>query len=65
MAVVAQGGRFAATDYQVLERYGKFTVVRCKLLTGRTHQIRVHMTYIGHPLVGDPKYGPPENLFFH
>ncbi|MCD2436217.1 RluA family pseudouridine synthase [Acidaminococcus sp. NSJ-142] len=63
MAVVAQGGRFAATDYQVLERYGKFTVVRCKLLTGRTHQIRVHMTYIGHPLVGDPKYGPQKTCF--
>ncbi|WP_432643035.1 RluA family pseudouridine synthase [Acidaminococcus sp.] len=63
MAVVSSGGRWAATDYEVLERYGKFTVVRCKLLTGRTHQIRVHMTYIGHPLVGDPKYAPQKTCF--
>ena len=63
MAVVPQGGRWAATDYEVLERYGKFTVVRCRLLTGRTHQIRVHMTYIGHPLVGDPKYAPQKTCF--
>ena len=63
MAVVPSGGRWAATDYEVLERYGKFTVVRCKLLTGRTHQIRVHMTYLGHPLVGDPKYGPQKTCF--
>ena len=63
MAVVPAGGRWAATDYEVLERYGKFTVVRCRLLTGRTHQIRVHMTYIGHPLVGDPKYAPQKTCF--
>lgn len=63
MAVVPSGGRWAATDYEVLERYGKFTVVRCRLLTGRTHQIRVHMTYIGHPLVGDPKYCPQKTCF--
>ena len=58
MEVVEQGGRDAITSYKVLERYGKFTVVECKLLTGRTHQIRVHMEYIKHPLVGDPKYSP-------
>lgn len=63
MAVVPTGGRFAATDFEVLERYGRFTVVRCHLLTGRTHQIRVHMTYIGHPLVGDPKYAPEKTCF--
>ena len=63
MAVVQQGGRFAATDFEVLERYGRFTVVRCHLLTGRTHQIRVHMTYIGHPLEGDPKYAPEKTCF--
>lgn len=63
MAVVPSGGREAVTDYEVVERYGKFTVVRCKLLTGRTHQIRVHMEYLGYPLVGDPKYSPMKTCF--
>ena len=63
MAVVSSGGRLAVTDYEVLERYGRFTVVRCRLQTGRTHQIRVHMTYLGHPLVGDPKYQPQKTCF--
>ena len=63
MAVVTTGGRNAITEYEVLEHYGKFTVVRCKLLTGRTHQIRVHMEYIGHPIVGDPKYSPMKTCF--
>lgn len=63
MAVVPSGGRLAVTDYEVLERYGRFTVVRCRLQTGRTHQIRVHMTYLGHPLVGDPKYQPQKTCF--
>lgn len=58
MEVVKDGGRNAVTTYKVLERYGKFTVVECKLLTGRTHQIRVHMEYIQHPIAGDPKYSP-------
>lgn len=63
MAVVQEDGRIAITDYEVVERYGKFTVVRCKLLTGRTHQIRVHMEYLGYPLVGDPKYSPMKTAF--
>ena len=58
MAVVrTPHAREAVTDYNVLERFGNATLVRCKLQTGRTHQIRVHMSYIGHPIYGDPVYG--------
>ena len=63
MAVVKEDGRIAITDWKVLERYGKFTVVQCRLRTGRTHQIRVHMEYLGYPLVGDPKYSPMKTCF--
>lgn len=63
MAAVKEGGRDAITDYEVLERFGKYTLVRCKLRTGRTHQIRVHMEYLGYPLVGDPKYSPMKTPF--
>ena len=63
MAVVKEGGRDAITDYEVLERFGKYTLVRCKLRTGRTHQIRMHMEYLGYPLVGDPKYSPMKTPF--
>lgn len=63
MAVVKEGGRDAITDCEVLERFGKYTLVRCKLRTGRTHQIRVHMEYLGYPLVGDPKYSPMKTPF--
>lgn len=63
MAVVKEGGRDAITDYEVLERFGKYMLVRCKLRTGRTHQIRVHMEYLGYPLVGDPKYSPMKTPF--
>lgn len=63
MAVVKDGGREAITDFEVLERFGKYTLVRCKLRTGRTHQIRVHMEYLGYPLVGDPKYSPMKTPF--
>lgn len=63
MAVVKEGGRDAVTEYEVLERFGKYTLVRCRLRTGRTHQIRVHMEYLGYPLVGDPKYSPMKTQF--
>lgn len=58
MAVLPENGRHAVTHYRVLERFGKYTLVQCKLETGRTHQIRVHMKYLGYPLVGDAVYGP-------
>lgn len=61
MAVV-KDGRHAITHFKVLKRYPKFTLVNCRLETGRTHQIRVHMAYIGHPLAGDPLYGPKKTL---
>ena len=63
MAVVKDGGRNAVTEYEVVERFGKYTIVKCKLKTGRTHQIRVHMEYLGYPLVGDPKYSPMKTPF--
>lgn len=63
MAVVgADKGRIAVTNYHVIERSGKFTYVECRLETGRTHQIRVHMAYKGHPLLGDPLYGPRKGM---
>ena len=58
MAVVADG-RSAQTDWEVLARYAHYTHIRCILRTGRTHQIRVHMAYIHHPLLGDGIYGGP------
>ena len=57
MAVTHQNSRNAVTHWSVLERYRGYTHVRCKLETGRTHQIRVHMAHIGHPLLGDEVYG--------
>lgn len=57
MAVVTENGRRAVTGFKVLKRYGSYTVVQCDLQTGRTHQIRVHMSHIGHPVVGDLRYG--------
>ncbi|WHI50715.1 23S rRNA pseudouridine(1911/1915/1917) synthase RluD [Microbulbifer sp. MLAF003] len=65
MAVLDFGGKEAITHYQIQQRFRVHTLLRCKLETGRTHQIRVHMAHIRHPLVGDPLYGgrpklPPE-----
>lgn len=57
MAVTRVGGKPAVTHYEVLERFAVHTYLRCRLETGRTHQIRVHMQHIGAPLVGDPVYG--------
>ncbi|WOV85215.1 RluA family pseudouridine synthase [Sporosarcina jeotgali] len=61
---VENTGKHAVTHFKVLERFGDFTLVECRLETGRTHQIRVHMKYIGHPLAGDPKYGPKKTIDF-
>jgi len=59
---VVDGGKHAVTHFTVLDRFGEYTLVECELETGRTHQIRVHMRYIGFPLVGDPKYGPRKTI---
>lgn len=59
---VADNGKKAVTHFHVLDRFQDFTFVECQLETGRTHQIRVHMKYIGYPLAGDPKYGPRKTL---
>lgn len=61
---VVDNGKHAVTHFQVLERFKDFTFVECQLETGRTHQIRVHMKYIGYPLAGDPKYGPRKTIDF-
>ncbi|MGM9630422.1 RluA family pseudouridine synthase [Butyricicoccus sp.] len=58
---VAEGGREAITHYEVLERYRGYTYMTFLLETGRTHQIRVHMAHIGHPIIGDPLYGPSKD----
>ena len=62
MAIV-QGGREAVTHFNVLERFGQYTLLECILETGRTHQIRVHLTSIGHSIVGDPLYGIKKEKF--
>ena len=62
MAIISDG-RYAKTKFRVIERFGKFTYIELTLYTGRTHQIRVHMKHIGHPLLGDPIYGPIKTTF--
>ena len=57
MAVIQRNSRNAVTHWEVIRRYRGYTHVRCQLETGRTHQIRVHMAYIGHPILGDTVYG--------
>ena len=59
---VVSDGRHAVTHFKVLHRFRHYTLVSCRLETGRTHQIRVHMKSIGHPLAGDPLYGPRKTL---
>jgi 23S rRNA pseudouridine1911/1915/1917 synthase len=54
---VTEKGKTSVTNFKVIKRYAKHTLIECELETGRTHQIRVHLDYIGHPVVGDPKYG--------
>lgn len=61
---IVDNGKHAVTHFHVMERLGDYTLVECRLETGRTHQIRVHMNYIGYPLVGDPKYGPKKTIDF-
>ena len=63
MCVTQNNSRNAVTHYQVLERFGDYTLVKCRLETGRTHQIRVHMQHIGHPVMGDEEYGGGKNPF--
>ena len=63
MAVVSSGGREAITNFTVIERFKNYTLLNCLLDTGRTHQIRVHMKYIGNPVVGDKTYGVKNEAF--
>lgn len=64
MAVV-EGGKPAVTHFTVIERFKNYTLVELRLETGRTHQIRVHMKYIGYPVTGDPQYGPKKTIAEH
>ena len=62
MQAIREDGKPAVTHFQVLERFADYTLVELQLETGRTHQIRVHMKYIGYPLAGDPTYGPKKDI---
>ena len=63
MTITDKNSRNAITHYFVLERFGKYTYIKCRLETGRTHQIRVHMSKNGHPIVGDDVYGRKKEEF--
>ena len=63
MAVNVRNGKYAATNYRVIENLGNYAYIECRLETGRTHQIRVHMASINHPVVGDTVYGPAKDPF--
>lgn len=63
MAINMKDGKEAVTEFTVLERFQDYTLVECRLITGRTHQIRVHFSYIGFPVVGDPVYGTRKQIF--
>ena len=63
MAVIDKNSKRAVTHYEVLQRFNKYTLIKLKLETGRTHQIRVHMSYIGNPLLGDIVYGKEKQPF--
>lgn len=63
MAIDNQNGKEAITHFEVVERFSKYTLIKCRLETGRTHQIRVHMSSIGYPIVGDKLYGGSTNLY--
>ncbi|MDF2590683.1 MAG: RluA family pseudouridine synthase [Clostridia bacterium] len=63
MAIVSKNGKRAITHYTVLEKFENYTLIEARLETGRTHQIRVHMAHIGHPIVGDPVYGYKKQKF--
>ena len=60
---ITPDGKPAITEFKVIQRFKDYTLVECNLKTGRTHQIRVHMTSIGYPIVGDPTYGVRKNIF--
>ena len=59
---VVETGKEAITHFKVLEQFKNYSLIQCQLETGRTHQIRVHLSYIGHPVAGDPLYGPRKTL---
>lgn len=63
MSVNYKNGKHAVTHYKVIERFKNYTYIKCRLETGRTHQIRVHMAHIRHPLLGDAVYGPAKCPF--
>ncbi len=65
MIVTPKNSKLAYTSLHVTKRYQNYTIIECKLKTGRTHQIRVHLKWIGHPLVGDPTYGPRKTIDTH